>query len=128
MYYCDPCREKNSWPTSMSQSRGRCENCGDHGVCNDTPSYLLPTKKAEAANKLGDNLNNAEFDNYGNPMPVRARDRIDEFLELFTDAERQSWKGKNSKAPNWVTLGVAYFLGEEPANKELMRRLKESGD
>lgn len=56
------------------------------------------------------------------------KNRASAFLDLFTEDERRSWEGSNGRIPNWAVLAVAYFLGEEPETKELMKRLKESGD
>lgn len=49
MFYCDTCRKKHEWPTSMSKSRGSCEVCGENAVCNDLPSSRLPVSKAASA-------------------------------------------------------------------------------
>lgn len=43
MFYCDPCREKKSWPDSPFKSTGKCELCGVTAVCSDVPSKYLPS-------------------------------------------------------------------------------------
>ncbi len=47
MFYCDVCAQKQSWPQSFSKSRGTCEMCGEHAVCNDRPSSLLPPRATD---------------------------------------------------------------------------------
>jgi hypothetical protein len=43
MFYCNPCGERNSWPTHTPvQSIGNCELCNKAGSCNDVPSRRLP--------------------------------------------------------------------------------------
>ncbi len=42
MFYCDKCGVDRGWPESFGKSRGPCELCGEHGVCNDRPSSTLP--------------------------------------------------------------------------------------
>lgn len=122
MFYCEPCRVKKDWPESFSQSFGRCEICEKPAVCYDKASKFLPLPKPEPVKVI---VSEKKWNGTG---PARQKDRIDSFLELFTEAERASWAGRDNKPPTWVVLGVSYFLGEEPANKELMRRLRESGD
>lgn len=49
MFYCEPCRVKNSWPESLGgpfgMSRGPCEICKQVAVCHDVPSKALPMPK-----------------------------------------------------------------------------------
>lgn len=45
MFYCEPCRLKEDWPTSWFRSRGTCEICGTVDACYDTPSSALPPAK-----------------------------------------------------------------------------------
>lgn len=47
MFYCNWCKDKYGWPTSLSRSHGRCEVCGKTRDCNDTPAGLLPLPKKE---------------------------------------------------------------------------------
>jgi len=42
MFYCEPCRVERGWPESFGKSRGRCELCEEHAVCNDRASSTLP--------------------------------------------------------------------------------------
>lgn len=42
MFYCDDCKKKNDWPSSVVVSRGKCEVCGVETICNSTPSKYLP--------------------------------------------------------------------------------------
>jgi hypothetical protein len=45
MFYCEDCRVKNDWPTSMVTSHGACELCGKGASCWDRPSSSLPPLK-----------------------------------------------------------------------------------
>lgn len=46
MFYCNPCADEKGWPKdTLITSRGHCEICGKHGVCNDVPSRALPMPK-----------------------------------------------------------------------------------
>jgi hypothetical protein len=121
MFYCEPCREKNNWPGIIKVSYGKCEECGGIRGCYDVPTAALP-KPVEPPKPVMKRFNGTEW--VVEPSPKRA----ERFLALFTDEERASWAGKDNRPPVWVTLGIVYFLNEEPENKELMRRLKESGD
>lgn len=42
MFYCDACADVRGWPETFFHSRGKCEVCGEVGICNDTPSKNLP--------------------------------------------------------------------------------------
>lgn len=42
MFFCETCRVEREWPESMSQSRGKCEVCGNVAVCHDVWSGHLP--------------------------------------------------------------------------------------
>lgn len=42
MYFCEPCRKENNWPTSLMRSRGQCEICDYTAVCYSVPLYRLP--------------------------------------------------------------------------------------
>lgn len=45
MFYCQKCADKNDWPETAFQSFGKCETCGQRGLCNDRPSSSLPDPK-----------------------------------------------------------------------------------
>lgn len=47
MFYCEPCRLKNEWPTSFAVSYGPCELCKKQANCYDRPSSSLPANRAE---------------------------------------------------------------------------------
>jgi hypothetical protein len=52
MFFCEECRKKNDWPTSlgypfMGVSYGRCEICKKTDECHDVPSSRLPERKKE---------------------------------------------------------------------------------
>lgn len=111
MFYCERCRVKNEWPTSMANSYGQCEVCGVERRCYDRSSVTLPPLKHLPQDDL---------------IPVRQKDRIDKFLELFSMEEKVSWVGKDGQAPDWVVQGITWFLGQDPGRQELYRRLKES--
>lgn len=123
MFYCEPCRITRDWPESLMRSYGVCEVCGAKRECNDMASRQLPLPKGFS--KLEDPRRPVRK---VQAPPVQPKDRIDQFLSLFSEAERASWAGKGNKAPGWVVQGVAHFLGDDPAHQELMKRLKESGD
>lgn len=116
MFYCDPCAKEHGYPETIMRSYGQCEICDESAVCNSRASALLPLSR-KAKDRQQDKVR---------LEPVRAHDRIDKFLELFTDEEKNSWKGKNSKAPDWVVAGVTWFMGQDPGHQELMRRLADS--
>ena len=42
MFFCEACRVKNSWPSSMLQSQGPCELCKKVALCHDVQSKFLP--------------------------------------------------------------------------------------
>jgi hypothetical protein len=49
MFFCEECRVKNDYPTSlgypyMGTSYGKCELCGKIRVCHDVPTQALSTK------------------------------------------------------------------------------------
>ena len=113
MFYCDPCAQEHGYPETVMRSYGQCEICDETRVCNSRASGLLPPSKLRPQDKV-------------RLEPVRAHDRIDKFLDLFTEEEKNSWKGKNSKAPDWVVAGVTWFMGQDPGHQELMRRLADS--
>lgn len=46
MFYCEQCKEKNKWPTSLHRSFGHCEMCGKIAHCYDVKSHNLPNKQA----------------------------------------------------------------------------------
>jgi len=61
MFFCEKCRVKNEWPTSlgypfMGLSYGACEICHKVGECHDVPSSGLPMpprkSKSGAARKV----------------------------------------------------------------------------
>lgn len=52
MFYCDDCREKRDWPSSMSKSEGLCELCGNMAICNDVPSSRLPLATVPSRDRL----------------------------------------------------------------------------
>lgn len=41
MFYCDACRIKYNWPSSLSASLRNCETCGIHAACHDAPEGAL---------------------------------------------------------------------------------------
>jgi hypothetical protein len=45
MFYCDDCADKNGFPKTITKSKGQCEICGKHAICNDTPCSQLPKPK-----------------------------------------------------------------------------------
>ena len=45
MFYCNDCADKYEYPESFVKSRGTCECCGNHAICNDRPSSSLPLPK-----------------------------------------------------------------------------------
>ena len=57
MFFCEKCRVKNDWPTSMGYpfmgiSYGPCEVCKKVGECHDVPSVgLRKVRKAQSANE-----------------------------------------------------------------------------
>jgi hypothetical protein len=60
------------------------------------------------------------------PIPAQPKDRIDAFLELFTEEEKAQWTGKGNSAPDWVVMGVTWLLGQDPGRQELFKRLEDS--
>lgn len=52
MFYCEPCRVKNNWLTSICRSGGLCEVCGQHALCYDRPSSSLPMPKQQEQTKV----------------------------------------------------------------------------
>lgn len=42
MFYCEKCKEKNNWPSSLFQSFGMCEICAKMDLCYDVHSSKLP--------------------------------------------------------------------------------------
>ena len=52
MFYCEKCRERNGWPSTLSQSVGTCEVCGYKAECHDMPARLLPKPKNERGIEL----------------------------------------------------------------------------
>lgn len=46
MFICIPCRNYNQLPERLAKSRGRCEVCGQWGVCDDFPSHQIPSGQA----------------------------------------------------------------------------------
>jgi len=51
MFYCNDCAEKNGYPETLCKSEGKCEICGKHAMCNDTPSGLLPMPPTSSQDK-----------------------------------------------------------------------------
>lgn len=56
MFFCEECRVKNGWPTSlgypfMGVSYGPCEVCKKVGECHDVPSSALPDEKKPASQR-----------------------------------------------------------------------------
>lgn len=52
MFYCEACRKRKKWPTSLVRSMGPCEVCGTDAFCwdraSDTlPSAMTPEQRAE---------------------------------------------------------------------------------
>jgi len=52
--------------------------------------------------------------------------RVADFMRLFTQEELDSWKGVENSAPEWVREGILWFMDQDPAHQELMRRLADS--
>lgn len=47
MFYCDGCREQESWPPTLDvKSHGACEVCGNVTTCNSVSSELLGDPQA----------------------------------------------------------------------------------
>lgn len=122
MFYCEPCRIARDWPESIAKSFGQCEICCEPKECNDRASSTLPLPKSFPRLPGKRPL----YTDDGDPIPVRPVDQIDKFLALFSDAEKASWTGKDNKVPDWVVMGVTWFLGQDPGRQELFRRLKDS--
>lgn len=70
MFYCDTCRKKHEWPTSMSKSRGSCEVCGENAVCNDLPSSRLLMPKAASAPLQVDEVKNLTESGYADDSNI----------------------------------------------------------
>lgn len=52
MFYCNKCGIKRDWPVwTMARSSGQCEICKEKRImCNDVPSYQLPSATPEMPN------------------------------------------------------------------------------
>jgi hypothetical protein len=67
MFFCEKCRVKNHWPTSlgypfMGHSFGRCEVCTTTGECHDVPSgALTPDDEKPAHQKQMDKIVEEEY-------------------------------------------------------------------
>jgi hypothetical protein len=70
MFYCDNCRQENSWPESIVTSFGRCEICGENHNCYDIPSHKLPKPLGQMAESIDGSVEGTELE--------IARARIDE--------------------------------------------------
>jgi hypothetical protein len=123
MFYCDPCADKREWPPSLSRSYGRCEICDEMSVCNDKPSrHLPPPKQGFIDPRLV--MKPAKPAVPKGPQKINY-DRLNDFIRLFTKAERDSW-ADGGKAPDWVLEAMLWFMAQDPGHQELMRRLADS--
>ncbi len=66
MFFCDDCEQEYQLPISISRSYGRCEMCGNPGMCYDVPSKYLSganvSEKKTPAEKLAQQLKGKEGD------------------------------------------------------------------
>jgi len=72
MFYCDECRIKNEWPTSVVKSNGPCEICGFYNTCHDRPSRSLPNKSATLSKPVGEVMSAGDLWQELKPMAIGA--------------------------------------------------------
>lgn len=51
--------------------------------------------------------------------------KVIDFIDLFTAEQRAEW-ANNGSAPDWVVMGIGWFMNQDPGHQELMERLKDS--
>jgi hypothetical protein len=87
MFYCEPCRVEQEWPTGFSGSYGKCEMCGKAASCYDVPSNRLPERKRPepAAADAASGRKTVQFTNhvaYIDKWQTRVKDR--DGVEIFS--------------------------------------------
>lgn len=45
MFFCEDCRKKKAWPSSIGRSEGRCEVCKITKLCHNVPTSKLPSRR-----------------------------------------------------------------------------------
>jgi hypothetical protein len=113
MFYCEPCREKSDWPTTIMRSKGPCECCGEMAVCYDRPSRLLPLPKGVGEQNMTDN--NLEQDDFEQLRAEVDADPVAKIAYLL------------HQVMNLVDQNVAQ-ISDEDVNRELQRLWQKVDD
>lgn len=92
MFYCERCKNKYGWPSSIRRSLGRCEVCKKLTDCNEAPSSVVLNREEK------ENMTKTVYISIGNSDDKLSQREWSEFvratrevLEHFADAIHGSW-------------------------------------